>query len=54
MPKSFSVLILGLAIAGSTSGARNATSVVPERIECWKNNIRKLDVMLRQRPARKH
>lgn len=32
--------------------ARNATSVVPERIECWKNNIRKLDVMLRQRPAR--
>ncbi|HEX7803740.1 MAG TPA: hypothetical protein VF471_13385 [Pseudoxanthomonas sp.] len=32
--------------------ARNATSVVPERIECWKNGIRKLDVILRPRPAR--
>ncbi|HEX7803738.1 MAG TPA: hypothetical protein VF471_13375 [Pseudoxanthomonas sp.] len=33
--------------------ARNAESVVPERIECWNKGIRKLDVILRPRPARK-
>lgn len=33
--------------------ARNAESVVPERIECWNDGTRKLDVVLRPRPARK-
>ena len=33
--------------------ARNAISVVPERIECWNKGIRKLDVILRPRPAQK-